>query len=202
MLARHWPDVPKHGDIKLLDGSELEPVLIAGGYPCQPFIKPESSRKRGPPPSLARVRPSHSHPTTAIRAPGKRRRPPSLGFGTFSETCPTRVRCGMVVSSSVRLRSVPSPNSANLHRRPTTRAAGRSARGGRRSPGPSGRDGTGYAHWPPARRGARTRGTAGTRRPGPEGATEHWNTPHGARASIRVGAECETEPVADAKTDS
>ena len=38
VLARHWPKVPKHGDIKQLTGAELEPVdLIAGGYPCQPF---------------------------------------------------------------------------------------------------------------------------------------------------------------------
>lgn len=37
VLAKHWPDVPKYGDIKELTGHELETVdLIAGGFPCQP----------------------------------------------------------------------------------------------------------------------------------------------------------------------
>lgn len=37
VLTKHWPDVPKYGDIKELSGEELEPVdLIAGGFPCQP----------------------------------------------------------------------------------------------------------------------------------------------------------------------
>ena len=37
VLAKHWPDVPRYGDIKTLRGDELEPVdLIAGGFPCQP----------------------------------------------------------------------------------------------------------------------------------------------------------------------
>lgn len=36
VLEKHWPEVPKYGDIRELDGSELEPVdLIAGGFPCQ-----------------------------------------------------------------------------------------------------------------------------------------------------------------------
>ncbi len=38
VLTKHWPEVPKYGDIRELDGSELERVdCIAGGYPCQPF---------------------------------------------------------------------------------------------------------------------------------------------------------------------
>jgi len=38
VLTKHWPDVPKYGDIKELRGDELEPVdLICGGFPCQPF---------------------------------------------------------------------------------------------------------------------------------------------------------------------
>ena len=38
VLAKHWPDVPRYGDIKTLRGDELEPVdLLAGGPPCQPF---------------------------------------------------------------------------------------------------------------------------------------------------------------------
>jgi DNA (cytosine-5)-methyltransferase 1 len=38
VLAKHWPNVPKYGDIKQLRGCDLEPVdLICGGWPCQPF---------------------------------------------------------------------------------------------------------------------------------------------------------------------
>lgn len=38
ILARHWPHVPRWGDITALDPAELPAVdLIAGGYPCQPF---------------------------------------------------------------------------------------------------------------------------------------------------------------------
>lgn len=37
VLTKHWPQVPKFGDIKEITGKELEPVdLIAGGFPCQP----------------------------------------------------------------------------------------------------------------------------------------------------------------------
>ena len=36
VLAKHWPEVPKYGDIRKLNGSELERVdLICGGFPCQ-----------------------------------------------------------------------------------------------------------------------------------------------------------------------
>jgi DNA-cytosine methyltransferase len=36
VLAKHWPDVPRYGDIRELTGDELERVdLIAGGFPCQ-----------------------------------------------------------------------------------------------------------------------------------------------------------------------
>src|SRR6266581_3917051 len=38
VLKKHWPKVPKFGDVKLIAGSELEPVeLICGGFPCQPI---------------------------------------------------------------------------------------------------------------------------------------------------------------------
>lgn len=38
VLAQQWPSVPNHGDVPLIDWSNLErPDLIAGGYPCQPF---------------------------------------------------------------------------------------------------------------------------------------------------------------------
>ncbi len=37
VLTKHWPDVPKYGDVRELKGADLEPVdLIAGGFPCQP----------------------------------------------------------------------------------------------------------------------------------------------------------------------
>jgi DNA (cytosine-5)-methyltransferase 1 len=36
VLAKHWPDVPRYGDIRDLRGDELEAVdLVCGGFPCQ-----------------------------------------------------------------------------------------------------------------------------------------------------------------------
>jgi DNA (cytosine-5)-methyltransferase 1 len=36
VLTKHWPDVPKFGDIRTVGGGELERVdLICGGFPCQ-----------------------------------------------------------------------------------------------------------------------------------------------------------------------
>lgn len=38
ILKKHWPHVPKFGDIHHATASDLPAVdLIAGGYPCQPF---------------------------------------------------------------------------------------------------------------------------------------------------------------------
>lgn len=38
VLEKHWPHVPKYGDIREVKGDELEPVdLICGGFPCQPI---------------------------------------------------------------------------------------------------------------------------------------------------------------------
>ncbi len=38
VLSRHWPEVPKYGDIREVRGEQLQSVdLIAGGFPCQPF---------------------------------------------------------------------------------------------------------------------------------------------------------------------
>lgn len=36
VLARHWPDVPNHGDVTAIDWTRVEPVdIITGGSPCQ-----------------------------------------------------------------------------------------------------------------------------------------------------------------------
>jgi DNA (cytosine-5)-methyltransferase 1 len=39
VLAKHWPGVKIHEDVKQLDGSQYAGTidLICGGYPCQPF---------------------------------------------------------------------------------------------------------------------------------------------------------------------
>lgn len=38
VLAKHWPDVPRYGDITAVDWSGVERVdLLAGGFPCQPI---------------------------------------------------------------------------------------------------------------------------------------------------------------------
>jgi len=39
VLAKHWPDVPCHKDVKTLTKDDIDgPIdLICGGYPCQPF---------------------------------------------------------------------------------------------------------------------------------------------------------------------
>jgi len=38
VLAKHWPECKRYGDIRSVDIAGLEPVdLICGGYPCQPF---------------------------------------------------------------------------------------------------------------------------------------------------------------------
>lgn len=46
VLAKHWPDVPRYGDIKELDPHALEPVdLICGGFPCHDIS--QAGERRG-----------------------------------------------------------------------------------------------------------------------------------------------------------
>jgi len=46
ILKRHWPRVPKWGDIKTIDPAELPAAdLVCGGYPCQPFSS--AGKRRG-----------------------------------------------------------------------------------------------------------------------------------------------------------
>ena len=38
VLSKHWPKVPNHGNIKQINwGDIVQPDVICGGYPCQPF---------------------------------------------------------------------------------------------------------------------------------------------------------------------
>ena len=46
VLQKHWPDVPKYGDIRQLTGDELGTVdVVVGGFPCQPFSS--AGQRRG-----------------------------------------------------------------------------------------------------------------------------------------------------------
>jgi len=46
VLAKHWPEVVNHGDIKAINwGDVVRPDVICGGYPCQPFST--AGKRRG-----------------------------------------------------------------------------------------------------------------------------------------------------------
>jgi DNA (cytosine-5)-methyltransferase 1 len=46
VLEKHWPDVPRFGDIRTLDPADLPDCdLIAGGFPCQPVSA--AGRRKG-----------------------------------------------------------------------------------------------------------------------------------------------------------
>jgi DNA (cytosine-5)-methyltransferase 1 len=46
ILEKHWPNVPRWGDIRTINPAELPAIdLICGGYPCQPFS--QAGQRRG-----------------------------------------------------------------------------------------------------------------------------------------------------------
>ena len=46
VLAKHWPGVPIHEDVRKLDGRQFRGLeLLSGGFPCQPFS--QCGLKRG-----------------------------------------------------------------------------------------------------------------------------------------------------------
>jgi DNA (cytosine-5)-methyltransferase 1 len=47
VLAKHWPEVPCYGDIRILRLPRGSADLVCGGFPCQPFSHASAGRRRG-----------------------------------------------------------------------------------------------------------------------------------------------------------
>ena len=48
VLAKHWPDIPCHDDIKTLVGEHVGSVdVVCGGPPCQPISSASRGRRKG-----------------------------------------------------------------------------------------------------------------------------------------------------------
>lgn len=69
VLAKHWPEVVNHGNIKEINWDTVErPDVICGGYPCQPFSNAGKRRGEQDPrhlwpwvrEAISRLRPSYA----------------------------------------------------------------------------------------------------------------------------------------------
>lgn len=48
VLAKHWPDVPCHDDVRTLDGRRFGRIdVVCGGFPCQPYSSASRGRRLG-----------------------------------------------------------------------------------------------------------------------------------------------------------
>ncbi len=58
ILAKHWPDVPIHEDVRKLTADAIGPVdIVTGGFPCQKFCSAARGRNNAPDlwPEMARL---------------------------------------------------------------------------------------------------------------------------------------------------
>lgn len=112
VLAQHWPEVPRHDDVRTTVKwwqSEPRPRvdLVCGGFPCQPFSlagkQLGTSDERWMWPAMAGViRGVRSRYVLVENVSSLVR--DGLAFGqVLADPSPPRVRCGMGDSTSVRL---------------------------------------------------------------------------------------------------
>lgn len=48
VLAKHWPEVPCHDDVRTLHGLQYGPIdVVCGGFPCQPYSSASRGRRKG-----------------------------------------------------------------------------------------------------------------------------------------------------------